>query len=229
MAKYKFSQAERFAVWKTHGERCFWCAEPLSLQETTVDHVLPESLLGKPQELERIKTLFGLDETFSINGFSNWIPTHQHCNNQKRDTVFKAGEVMLAILERVGRKAKAAQEAKDRIESNKRVGEALARVQVLYDEAKISKEDLMAIFSANDAEEEKLAAELEKYIKRVSDRWKIVSVSVNEMATVSDGRMGGITPVGKDVHHSWECPYCGSYGPWNGARCMNCGHMSDGD
>lgn len=228
MAKYKFSQSERFAVWKTHGEKCFWCAEPLALQETTVDHVLPESLLNKSDELQRVTTLFGLDDTFSINGFSNWVPAHQHCNNQKRDAVFKASEVMLAILERVGRKGAKAQESKDRIENNKRIGEALTRVQVLFDEEKITKEDLIAIFSNNDAEEEKLVEELEKFIKRVDERWQIVSV-LNDMATVTDGRVGGVTPVGRDVHHSWQCPYCSSYGPWNGARCMSCGQMSDGD
>lgn len=228
MAKYKFTQAERFAVWKTHGEKCFWCAEPLTLQETTVDHVLPEMLLEKPDDLERVKTLFGLDGNFGINGFENWVPAHQHCNIQKRDAVFKASEVMLAILDRVGRKAAKAQTVKERIEGNNRVGEALAKVQVLFDEKKITKEDLIAIFSTNDAEEEKLIEELENFIKRVDDRWQIVSVT-NDMATVTDGRVGGITPVGHEVHHSWACPYCGSYGPWNGVRCMSCGHLSDGD
>ncbi len=227
MAKYKFSQAERFAVWRTHSEKCFWCAEPLALQDTTVDHVLPESLLDDQEKLERTKTLFGLEDDFKINGFGNWVPAHSSCNSQKRASVFKASEVMLAILERLARKAEQAATACERIKNNKRIGEALARVQVLYDEEKITKDDLIAIFSDSDIQEQKLQTQLEKLIKRVDDTWQIVGVS-NGMATVTDGRRGGITPVGENVHHSWECPTCGSYGPWNGARCMTCGQMSDG-
>ncbi len=228
MAKYKFKQSERFSVWKTHGEKCFWCAEPLSLQETTVDHVLPESLLDKEEDLSRVKLLFGLGEEFNINGFENWVPAHQHCNGAKRDTIFKASEVMLAILERVAAKAPNALEHQQRIEGNKRIGEALSKVQVLYDEKKITKEDLIAIFSDSDDQEHKLADELEKLILRVDPSWQIVSVN-NDMATVTNGRVAGRTPVGNDVHPSWRCPHCSAYGPWSGARCLTCGMLSDGD
>ncbi len=228
MAKYKFKQSERFAVWKTHGEKCFWCAEPLCLQETTVDHVLPETLLSKDDELSRIKLLFGLSDSFDINSYENWVPAHQHCNGAKRDTIFKASEVMLAILERVSAKAQNAVNHQERIENNRRVGEALTKVQVLYDENKIKKEDLIAIFSDNDTEEKKLSEKLEELILRVDPSWEIVSVS-NEMATVTDGRFAGRTPVGKDVHPSWACPNCSAYGPWSGARCLSCGVLSDGE
>jgi 5-methylcytosine-specific restriction endonuclease McrA len=228
MAKYKFKQSERFAVWKTHGKKCFWCAEPLSLQETTVDHVLPESLLDKEEDLSRVKLLFGLGDKFNINGFENWVPAHQQCNGAKRDTIFKASEVMLAILERVAAKAPNALKHQKRIEENERIGEALSKVQVLYDENKITKEDLIAIFSDSDDQEHKLADELEKLILRVDPSWQIVSVD-NDMATVTDGRVAGRTPVGNDVHPSWGCPNCGAYGPWSGARCLTCGMLSDGD
>ena len=228
MAKYKFKQSERFAVWKTHGEKCFWCAEPLCLQETTVDHILPEKLFNKEDEFTRVKLLFGLGDEFNINGYENWVPAHQHCNGAKRDTIFKASEVMLAILERVAAKAPKALEYQQRIENNARIGEALSKVQVLYDEEKITKEDLLAIFSDDDIQEQELSERLEELIIRVHPSWQVVSVN-NEMATVTNGRVAGRTPVGKNVHPSWACPNCGAYGPWSGARCLSCGMLSDGD
>src|SRR5262245_19592336 len=82
-AKRKFSHQERYAVWNSNGRRCWWCQEPLRLVESTVDHVLPESLLH--DETERVKILadYGLPESFNINGYENWLPCHNHCNQRK--------------------------------------------------------------------------------------------------------------------------------------------------
>ena len=135
---------------------------------------------------------------------------------------------MLAILERVAAKAPKANGHEQRIENNKRIGEALTKVQVLYDEKKITKEDLIAIFSDDDIQEQELSEKLEELVIRVDPSWQIVSVK-NKMATVTNGRFAGRTPVGEEMHPSWACPYCGAYGPWSGARCLTCGMLSDGD
>lgn len=45
---------------------------------------------------------------------------------------------------------------------------------------------------------------------------------------VDKGRLGlGYTISGGNIDSSYFCPNCGSLGPWNGARCMNCGVFSD--
>lgn len=56
--------------------------------------------------------------------------------------------------------------------------------------------------------------------------WTVVRSSQG-FATVTDGRRGGVVPTVRNPHHSWQCPNCGSFGPWNGVICLSCGRMSD--
>ena len=75
--------AERYAVWYCNGQKCWWCKEPLRLFEVTVDHVLPESLLDHTALRKKVLAEYGLPETFNINGYENWLPCHNHCNQGK--------------------------------------------------------------------------------------------------------------------------------------------------
>jgi hypothetical protein len=81
--KRRFSYAERYAVWYCNDERCWWCGQPLRLVETTIDHVLPESLIDDEQKRLAVLTEYGLPKEFNINGYENWLPCHNHCNQSK--------------------------------------------------------------------------------------------------------------------------------------------------
>lgn len=94
----------------------------------------------------------------------------------------------------------------------------------------ISKAEILAALSdpelPQDEDLQLLRAEITLRVD--ANRWHIAHVDQDrELAMVSDGRYAGSTPIGAKPHWSWECPTCGSYGPWNGARCMTCGQMSD--
>jgi hypothetical protein len=56
---------------------------------------------------------------------------------------------------------------------------------------------------------------------KVPSCWDIISID-GDIATVSDGMKGGLTPF-RNHHVSYMCSRCGSYGPWDGNRCLNCG------
>lgn len=103
--KRRFSYAERYAVWHCHGPKCSWCRAPLRLVETTIDHQLPESLLYDDTRREAVVVEYGLPKDFSINGYENWLPCHNHCNQAKgeRSTEFVPG--IKAILDRLRAKA----------------------------------------------------------------------------------------------------------------------------
>jgi hypothetical protein len=42
---------------------------------------------------------------------------------------------------------------------------------------------------------------------------------------VTDGARVGYT----GANNIMRCGHCGSHGPWNGARCLTCGMLDDGD
>jgi hypothetical protein len=85
LKKHQFTPSERVAVLIYH-RRCFWCGEPLRLRELSVDHVIPEHLQEKPEELARLLEHFGLPDSFRINDYCNWVPSHDRCNKEKAES-----------------------------------------------------------------------------------------------------------------------------------------------
>jgi 5-methylcytosine-specific restriction endonuclease McrA len=67
MSSYKFIPAQRAAIYSTHGEKCYLCGKPISLKTMEVDHIIPESLLGKPKALNSVLNALGLPSNFAIN------------------------------------------------------------------------------------------------------------------------------------------------------------------
>ncbi len=108
-SKRRFSYPERYAVWHCNGQRCWWCGQPLRLPEVTVDHVLPESLLDDEDKRQEILTEYGLPKDFNIDGYENWLPCHNHCNQSKgnRSPAFVPGnKALLDGLKQRAHKAK---------------------------------------------------------------------------------------------------------------------------
>ena len=115
----RFSYPERHAVWYTNERRCWWCKEPLRLVEVTVDHVLPESLLDDGDTLETILVEYGLPKDFNINGYENWLPCHNHCNQSKgsRPPKFIPGNKVIldGLQRRAGKAARIAYEVSSNV------------------------------------------------------------------------------------------------------------------
>jgi len=228
MAKYRFSHAERFAVWKHYGQQCYWCTEPLRLQDTTIDHVIPESLEEKPEEFARVRLQFQLPEDFRINSYGNWMPVHDACNRRKTNKTFVPAPILLAVLEKLQREAAAVREIEERVKANRKLDELIGKLLVAVEANALTREEILAAMADPELVEnddaravvEELALHIDK------NRWQVIHRN-GDFATVSDGSFGGITPTSRVPDRSWECPHCGSYGPWNGVRCMSCGMMSD--
>jgi hypothetical protein len=81
--------------------------------------------------------------------------------------------------------------------------------------------------------------DLEHLIKTLSDEERIEfteSIATDKAIErefgikMAQGPYGhGYVPISKFPHASFFCGHCGSLGPWNGARCMTCGMLDDGD
>lgn len=229
MSKYKFSNCERYAVWKNLGPNCYWCGEPMRFNEVTIDHVIPESLIDKPIELNKVINEFGMDSNFKINSYSNWLPCHQRCNSSKNGKVFKAVPMHIAILEKLEKNKSKIQETEERIRNDIKKDTFIAKLHIAMKSSIITKDDINSLFQnlgipENDEDLKFVKQQIEIHVN--PEIWKVISLNGN-IATVTDGKSGGITPNTKIPHVSWTCPYCGEYGPWNGARCLTCGHFSD--
>ncbi len=87
MSSQKIELDLRHAIWLTHNRRCVYCSEPLSFAEVDIDHVIPETLAGKP-ELPEILARLDLPAEFDLFSIQNLVPTHRRCNLAKTSDVF---------------------------------------------------------------------------------------------------------------------------------------------
>lgn len=144
MRKYRFKPEQRLAIWRVYDKKCFYCKEPIGFQELTVDHVLPESLLDKPDELMALIKQYGLGDDFSINDYCNWVPAHNHCNREKGTTIYDASPAMIKTLAIVRKKADLARAEEEKITREQRTGDLLGKLEVAYRKGIISKEEWVA-------------------------------------------------------------------------------------
>lgn len=198
------------------------------LRETTIDHVIPESLLDNPVELAKVKRAYALPATFDINSFENWLPAHDRCNRSKSNKVFDPAPILLDVLRTMARKAPELRAAEARLLAQRKVDDLLGKLLVAVDIKAIDRNKILAAFADPELRGNTDAQVLEREFQIHIDplRWKLVQAS-GSIATVTDGRLGGMTPTGNSPDPSWICPTCGTYGPWNGAMCISCGRMSD--
>lgn len=226
----QFSYKQRFAIWRHYEGRCYYCDHPIHFRELDIDHVLPERLLHAPAELARTIADFALSSNFRIDDYCNWLPCHSACNSTKGGRVPVVTPKLTEILHRCVRNADAVRNRVAQLEKEPKKEKLIVDLQTGLISGTITREELLAKLDELKKEEEQdqdynlLQSEIHYHIN--TDRWREITVR-GDIATVSDGRTGGITPLNLQPHHTWQCPHCFSYGPWNGARCLNCGFLSD--
>jgi 5-methylcytosine-specific restriction endonuclease McrA len=148
MLKYRFNSAQRYAIWLHNEQRCWLCHEPLRIAETTVDHVIPESMLKSPDALSRLIEDQGLPASFQVNGYENWLPAHQHCNSAKSDRVFKMAPSHRLLLDRLIGQAKDVERAALSIRSNVAKDKILIKVAHAIDKGVLSITDVSDFLGA---------------------------------------------------------------------------------
>lgn len=129
MSQYKFSNAQRYAIFLVHGMKCYLCGVPLDLTSMTVDHVLPEHLLATPSLLDAAKSALGLSASFDLNSFENWMPACGSCNGKKAELQFKPSLLIQAQLQHLAEKADKARRLCDEIVSARQVSIALSALE----------------------------------------------------------------------------------------------------
>jgi hypothetical protein len=225
MNKHTFTTLERFAIFSHHGGQCFWCTEPLRLREMTVDHVIPENLQEKPDDLARLLAHYGLPDCFRINDYCNWVPCHDRCNKEKTGKPLPASPMTQHILHSLYKKAGMVREVEERLRKGKRADKLLGMVSVALESEEFVPAELEELLL--EAREGEQFSRIRTQISAaLSGRWYVVSIE-DDLATVTNGIQWGVTPVSTKASASWTCPACGNLGPWNGVMCLSCGQRSD--
>ncbi|MBY8986790.1 MAG: hypothetical protein KGD65_17085 [Candidatus Lokiarchaeota archaeon] len=143
MAKYKFTQLERYAIYKAHEGKCLYTGELLDLRNFDIDHIIPESYLDNPDEYQRIKLEYDLKDDFKINSYYNWAPCHPYWNKKKHKTPFSK-ITTLTSLDLVRKKVPIILDIEKKIKRKAKKNEILANLGIQIEMGYLTKEEVNA-------------------------------------------------------------------------------------
>lgn len=180
MSQYRFSNAQRYAIFLVHGMKCYLCGAPLDLTSMAVDHVLPEHLLATPSLLGAAKSALGLPASFDLNSFENWLPACGPCNAKKAALQFRPSPLIQLELQRLAENADKARRLCDEIVSTRRVSLALSALERAQESGReldgVTRERLLALLG--------FAAERALVLKgqplRLTQSFRIVATTVED-------------------------------------------------
>jgi 5-methylcytosine-specific restriction endonuclease McrA len=144
MSKTTFDNITRTAIWRAYKNICFYCSQTLDWGDLHIDHIIPESLLQKNEEFEKIKQDLELDDNFNLNELYNLVPSHSKCNHRKSDDIFSKTTTLfyLSITNKSESKIKIEIE---KLKRNKNKGLILSKLQSALSENTIDTKDLKKI------------------------------------------------------------------------------------
>ena len=231
MKKHVFKSLEKFAIWESHECKCFWDGEPVTYRETTIDHVIPESLIDDPAELERIKLFYKLPQNFSINDFCNWVPAHSNCNNRKSKRLFDYSPAMIYALDMLILKSGVTSKLYNKLLKRQKRDKVLGKLLADLESEAITNDDLIELLKQTKSIYSWRFPNIDKRKQLfVPEGWHAISENkANHWLDVTNGKITATVPSIENPDDTWLCHTCNNYGPWVGNRCVNCGTWGDID
>lgn len=211
MSKYKFSNPQRFAIYVSHGEKCYLCNMPIDLKSMHVDHVIPESLLDDKSKLEDLLLNFALPENFNLNSYENWMPSCATCNVKKQSEIFNPSPIIQLVLQTANKKAVRVKDLTEKTVSKIAITKALSVLQKAQEKGSLSDEIKKELAPIIEFQIEERNSELVDEPIKLTPYYEIISES-NGIKTIK-GRYGiGGRPSRDKVDSSFDCHNCGSAG-----------------
>ena len=139
MSDYSFTEAERVAIWRSDGEKCFYCRIPVQYSDLQVDHIVPEKIPSS--EFAELKSV--LPSSFEINSIPNWVTCHQGCNVRKSVHIFEK-PTLLYYVGMAQKRAAPVQKNLDDFEAQKQNGKLLSALKVRIEKGHLSVASVLA-------------------------------------------------------------------------------------
>lgn len=228
MKKYVFSNTERFIVWKSYGCKCFWCGEPLEFSQVTIDHLFAEKLLYDSTELNKVKRIYSLPLDFEVNDFCNWLPAHSHCNSKKSTKLIRKSPAFLMIIDQVIKNSIAVKKSFQTLSKKMSKGKIIGKLLSDLENGNISENDIVKLVESTSIYYVDKPELDENELTHLPEGWKIMSVNKQlGKIRVINGLIAGDIPIEIEPDYSWWCPTCHNFGPWDGNKCVICGHYNE--
>jgi hypothetical protein len=146
--KYRFSMAQRTAIWLAWDKRCAYTREAIAFRDLEIDHVVPESMLDGDVEFSQLRQRLSLPGDFKINSFHNWVPTLHSANSAKASRPF-ADSSVLYFLELAAAKLNAVTGHYERLRQEQRSERHLTQIARLVEEGVLTLEEVVDFIRLN--------------------------------------------------------------------------------
>lgn len=223
MSGYKFTAAQRFAVYTVHGAVCYLNGEPLYLKSMRIDHVIPRSLKGDRERLSMVLKDYGLPGDFDLDSFENWLPTCDPCNSAKYKEPFRPTLIVQRYIDRARARATETEALAKRVVKDQAISKALNTVEMAIDQGRLDLTDLRPLIELY--EEHQRRAQVREF--RVTPQFTILHEREGYRLVQTNYGVGLMSP--STTNLLARCSNCGSNDMWNGPRCLNCGQQVEDD
>lgn len=162
---------DRQAIYEAYERKCFYCGELIYFRELQIDHIIPETLLDKPEQYKALAKRISLPTTFEINSYQNWVPAHSKCNNRKSGELFPDSAIIF-YLDLAKRKVKTIESLVRKISNRLQSETLLTTISFAVAEHLIAFSDIKDVIKNYDDKSQQfcLYSELE-FVDRVYRNW----------------------------------------------------------
>jgi len=144
MTRKALPTSKRAAIWRAHESRCIYCTELVAFADLDVDHIIPLHLKCNPDMWEKLLKEYDLGSGFDVDGLLNLVPSHRHCNLQKKGHVLSKNRAFhfLSIVEDKYQKAC---NIESEIKKQAMKDQFSVLLEIALEEGRISREQLSSL------------------------------------------------------------------------------------
>src|SRR6266404_2146811 len=137
------SRTQAIALWVAHGQNCPYCCLPIKYELLEIDHIVPQTMKGQPDELHALVERLGMP-TLDLNSYANWLPVHgRPCNREKSDEILP-DSALHNYLSIARRHEESARQEENRIRLRSLKIDVMAPLFSLIEDGVLSKEEVIS-------------------------------------------------------------------------------------
>lgn len=145
MAEQRFSRIDRWAFWEAYDRRCAYCGELVRFLTLEIDHIIPENLASKPDDLAALKSAYGLPDDFDLRSELNLVAACGPCNGKKLAKLYPPGEIMI-IREMARKKAETIAKLREKCGKESESDLLMARLGTAIESGAVSRGEIREFF-----------------------------------------------------------------------------------
>lgn len=153
MSQQKISPSLKYALWAAYDFKCFYHRQPISYDDVCIDHLIPEHLAEKPDELAAVLASVGREPDWSLIATHNLVPSSQSMNARKHAQVLEPNE-MIILLDQARGKVAEVERLQKKYEKEKRTDMLRAQLAVAFSNGRISDAEIDGILAGAAAGED---------------------------------------------------------------------------